>query len=49
MGMLLHKHLTGANKPPKKVEEKKLNNDFEKKDKANDDKRKNSNSKNISK
>ena len=51
MGMLLHRHLVeGANKPPVKVEEK-LNKEFviEKKDKANDNKRKNSNGKNISK
>lgn len=48
MGMLLHRHLAGAKKAPQKVEEKK---DFviEKKDKANDNKRKDSNSKNISK
>ena len=48
MGMLLHRHFEGAKKAPKKVEEKK---DFviEKKDKANDNKRKDSNSKNISK
>lgn len=46
MGMLLHRHLTGATKPPVKVEEKK---EFEvvKKDKANDRSRKNSNSKDI--
>lgn len=51
MGMLLHRHLTGAKQPPKKVDEPKLNNEFiiEKKDKTNDNKRKNNNSKNISK
>lgn len=48
MGMLLHRHLTGTTKSPKKVEEKK---DFviEKKDKANDNRRKDSNSKNTNK
>lgn len=50
MGMLLHRHLEGANKPPVKVEEK-LEKEFvvEKKEKANDDKRKNNNSKSVSK
>ncbi len=49
MGMLLHRHLVGAKKPPVKVENK-LEKEFEiVKDKANDNKRKNSNSKNISK
>lgn len=50
MGMLLHRHLVGADEPPVKVEEK-LENEFviEKKDKANDNKRKNSNSKSVSK
>ena len=49
MGMLLHRHLVvGANKPPVKAE--KLEKEFEiAKDKANDNKRKNSNGKNISK
>ena len=51
MGMLLHRHFEkGATKPPVKVEENKLEKEFEKaKEKANDYRRKNSNSKNISK
>ena len=56
MGMLLHRHLQGQGvvksaPKPEKVEEPKLNNEFiiEKKDRANDNKRKNSNGKNISK
>ena len=49
MGMLLHRHLMGAKKPPVKVEEPKLNNELKEKEKANDNKRKNNNSKNISK
>lgn len=49
MGMLLHRHLVeGAKKPPVKAE--KLEKEFEiAKDKANDNKRKNSNGKGISK
>lgn len=50
MGMLLHRHLVGATKPPVKVDENKLEKEFEiVKDKANDNKRKNNNGKNISK
>ena len=51
MGMLLHRHLEGAVKAPAKVEEKKLDKEFEivKKEKANESKRKDNNSKNISK
>lgn len=50
MGMLLHRHFEGAKKPPVKVEENKLEKEFEKaKEKANDNRRKNSNGKNISK
>lgn len=51
MGMLLHRHLAGATKPPVKVEEKKLDKEFEivKKEKANGNKRKDNDSKNISK
>lgn len=46
MGMLLHRHLAGAIKTPAKVvEEEKV----VKKEKANDNKRKDNNSKNISK
>lgn len=53
MGMLLHRHLEGkgvvkATPEPQKVETK-LNTEFEKKERANDDKRKNNNGKNISK
>lgn len=51
MGMLLHRHLeTGAKKAPAKVETK-LEKEFEiaKKEKANDKRGKDSNSKNISK
>lgn len=50
MGMLLHRHLEGATKPPVKVENK-LEKEFEisKKDKANDNRRKDSNIKNIGK
>lgn len=49
MGMLLHRHLEGAITPPAKAE--KLEKEFvvEKKEKANDDKRKNNNSKSVSK
>ena len=49
MGMLLHRHLDkGAKKPPVKAE--KLEKEFEKaKEKANDNKRKGSNNKSISK
>lgn len=51
MSMLLHRHLVGATKPPVKVDENKLEKEFEnvKKEKANDYRRKNNNSKNISK
>ena len=49
MGMLLHRHLEGAKKPPVKVENK-LETELEKaKEKANDTRRKNNNGKNISK
>lgn len=51
MGMLLHRHLEkGATKPPVKAENK-LEKEFEnvKKEKANDNRGKNNNSKNISK
>ena len=49
MGMLLHRHFEGAKKPPVKVENK-LEKEFEiVKDKANDNRRKNNNGKNISK
>lgn len=49
MGMLLHRHLDeGAKKPPVKAD--KLEKEFEKaKEKANDNGRKNSNSKNSNK
>lgn len=49
MGMLLHRHFVeGATKPPAKAE--KLEKEFEKaKEKANDNKRKGSNNKSISK
>ncbi|MBO7733902.1 MAG: hypothetical protein J6S67_15165 [Methanobrevibacter sp.] len=51
MGMLLHRHFVGATKPPVKVDENKLEKEFEnvKKEKANDYRRKNNNGKNISK
>jgi hypothetical protein len=51
MGMLLHRHLAGATKTPAKAEGKKLDKEFEivKKEKSNDNKRKDNNSKNISK
>ena len=53
MGMLLHRHLEGKGvvkaTPEPKREEPKLNNEFKEKDRANDNKRKNSNGKNISK
>ena len=50
MGMLLHRHFVeGAKKPPVKVENK-LEKEFEKaKEKANDNKRKGSNNKSVSK
>jgi len=49
MGMLLHRHYEGANKPPVKVENK-LEKEFEKaKEKANDTKRKSNNSKSTNK
>lgn len=51
MGMLLHRHLQGTKKSPAKVEEKKLDKEFEivKKEKANGNKRKDNDSKNASK
>ena len=51
MGMLLHRHLEGAIKSPSAKVENKLEKEFEisKKDKANDNRRKDSNNKNIGK
>ena len=52
MGMLLHRHLEEkgvVKKATPKEEKVKLNNEFKEKDKANDNKRKNYNGKDISK
>ena len=49
MGMLLHRHNTGAKKPPVKVENKPERVVEKAKEKENDNRRKNNNSKSISK